>query len=402
MEKIIDKKRINRITMLFWITYMASYITRINFGTVISEMEIATGISRSQLSMSVTGSFVTYGIGQVVSGVLGDKFSPKKLLGFGLLITVFMNIFMIFTSNPYVMLVLWCINGFAQSFMWPPIVKLMVGLFDMEQYKKSSAKTIYGSSFGTIALYFLSPLIIKVFGTWRAVFAFSAICGTVMYFLWQKFCPEIEVQKTEKVKSTGGVLKIFLAPVMIMIMLAIITQGMLRDGVTTWMPTYITDVYKLDNLISILSGIILPIFGLLSCQIASHLYRKKFTNPIMCAGIIFAVGLVSAVGIYLFSGENVILSLLFFALLTGAMHGVNLMLICMVPGCFAKTGKVSTVSGVINSCTYIGSALSTYGIAALSEGMGWNFTVMVWIGLAIFGTLLCFVSFKPWDKMING
>ena len=67
---------------------MVSYITRINYGTIILEMERATKISRSLLSMALTGSFITYGTGQVISGFLGDKISPKKLVSCGLFLFV--------------------------------------------------------------------------------------------------------------------------------------------------------------------------------------------------------------------------------------------------------------------------------------------------------------------------
>ena len=63
---------------------------------------------------------------------------------------------------------------------------------------------------------------------------------------------------------------------------------------------------------------------------------------------------------------------------------------------FKKYGNVSTVSGVINSCTYIGSALSTYGVALLSEVYGWNFTIFVWATIALSGTGICFAVSKAW------
>jgi sugar phosphate permease len=70
---------------------MVSYITRINYGAIIVEMESATGISKSMLSMALTGSFITYGTGQVISGIIGDRVSPKRLVSLGFLITVLMN-----------------------------------------------------------------------------------------------------------------------------------------------------------------------------------------------------------------------------------------------------------------------------------------------------------------------
>lgn len=116
-NKLNSKKDVNILALLFAVTYMISYITRINFGAIISEMERATGLSRSLLSMSLTGSFITYGTGQIISGICGDRFSPKKLVSYGLIVTVAMNLLIPICKNPYQMLAVWCVNGFAQSFM---------------------------------------------------------------------------------------------------------------------------------------------------------------------------------------------------------------------------------------------------------------------------------------------
>ena len=150
MEKITNQKEIKKITLLFMFTYMISYITRTNYGAIISEMVEATSFSKSMLSMSITGSFVTYGTGQIVSGILGDKFSPKKLVSIGFIITILMNLLITLCTNPYQMLAVWCVNGFAQSFMWPPIVKLMTTLFSNEDYSKAAVTVSWGSSFGSV------------------------------------------------------------------------------------------------------------------------------------------------------------------------------------------------------------------------------------------------------------
>lgn len=70
----------------------------------------------------------------------------------------------------------------------------------------------------------------------------------------------------------------------------------------------------------------------------------------------------------------------------------------MLPPFFAKYGNVSTASGVINSCTYIGSAISTYGIAVLTENLGWNFTIGMWSIIALMGTVICFMCINGWKK----
>ncbi|MBR3909200.1 MAG: MFS transporter [Clostridia bacterium] len=399
MNKLTSKRDINFLTFLFALTYMVSYITRINYGAIIVEMETATGISKSMLSMALTGSFITYGTGQVISGIIGDRISPKRLVSIGLCVTVLMNLAIPFSESPYLMLAVWCINGFAQSLMWPPLVRLMTTLLSAEDYKNAATKVSWGSSFGTIAVYLLSPVLISISG-WKSVFFFSALLGLVMIFIWNKFSYEIGIKKREKQEVGVDNSKKYrlLTPLMLFVLFAIVLQGMLRDGVTTWMPSYIKDTYNLGNTISILTGVVLPVFSIFCFGIATKLYQKVFTNPITCAWLFFFVGTASALGIYILAGKSAILSILCSAILTGSMHGVNLMLVCMIPPYFEKSGRVSTVSGIINSCTYIGSAISTYGIAILSEKLGWNFTVLVWIIIAAFGALICFLCKSKWKR----
>ena len=143
------KKKADGVMLTVWLftlTYTISYITRINYGAVISEMEAASGIARSVLSMALTGSFFTYGTGQIISGFLGDRISPKRLVSVGLITTVVMNLLIPVCPSPYLMAAVWCVNGFAQSLMWPPLVRLMNALFTDEQYKMATTKVILKKS----------------------------------------------------------------------------------------------------------------------------------------------------------------------------------------------------------------------------------------------------------------
>jgi len=208
-----EARRESNIVLLFAVTYFASYVTRINYGAVISEMIRATGYSKPLLSMAVTGSFVTYGVGQLISGACGDCFSPKKLVAFGLLVSSLMNI-----------------------------------------------------------------------------------------------------------------------------------------------------------LIS------------------------------LCVVVFFGIGGLSAAAMMVLSGKQALLSVLFAAVLTGSMHGVNLMLISMIPPRFQQLGNVSLVSGVLSSCTYEGSAISTYGVAVVSEVHGWSITLLMWILMAGLGAAACAVGLPAWNR----
>ncbi len=390
----------NALILLFSVTYFVSYLTRINFSAVISEMEIATGFSKQLLSMSLTGSFITYGAGQILSGILGDRHTPKKLVLFGLFLTVAMNLTLPFCSSPWLMTAVWSVNGFAQAFMWPPIVRLLIALFSKVRYTKSVVRVSWGSSIASIVVYLLSPIIITFTG-WKGVFFLGAFCGIVMMILWQAFCPNIKPQKraVQHAQSADAVAKTnikVLTPLFFAVGLIIVICGMLRDGISTWTPSLISESFNLSSSSGILSGAVMPIFGMVCYEVALSLYRKRFSNPVYCAALIFLIGIISAAVLILALEKSAVLTLISIALLNGTMHGANLMFTGMVPSFYANTGKVSTVSGVLNSFVYIGAAVSTYGIAIITESFGWKVTVISWLALTVLGGLLAFILAKPW------
>ncbi len=400
--KLQEKQQITRLTVLFMLTYMVSYITRINYGAVIAEMETETGFSRTLLSMALTGSFITYGAGQIISGILGDRFSPKKLIALGFVLTISMNLLIPICADPYQMLAVWCVNGFAQALMWPPLVRLLTYHLTPEDYKRSVTKVSWGTSFGTIAVYLIAPMLITLFH-WKAMFFFSAGCGLLMLLVWLKFCPDVEgtpapvTAKTETAKPKARLL----TPLLFAVLLAAALQGLLRDGSTTWMPTYIADTYSIGNAAAILTGVILPLFSLVCYHITLRLYTTRLKNPLTCTAVIFLFGTVSAFGLFLFTGKNALLSVLFSALMTGAMHGTNMMITTMLPPFFQGRGNISTVSGIINSSVYVGSAVSTYGVALISELFGWRVTMLTWFVVALVGTVICCIIAKPWAKQMK-
>lgn len=397
MNQLTDRKKINSTILLFTLTYMVSYMTRINFGAVITAIVEQTGMTKTMLSAAVTGSAITYGLGQILCGYIGDKISPKRLVFIGLLITVSMNLLIPLCDNHVQMTAVWCVNGLAQACMWPPLVKLMVTLFSQTDYGRASTMVSWGSSFGTIIIYLLSPVIIMVSG-WKTLFFITAGCGAVMAMVWLRCCQEPEFERPVAAKGAMADKKNarFFTPLLAAIMFAIMLQGALRDGVTTWMPSFISETFRLSSEISILSGVCLPIFSILSLRLALALYEKLPGNPVRCAAIIFGLGAVAALVLSMVADTSSIGSIACMALLTGAMHGVNLMLICMVPPFFQRHGNISTVSGVLNSCTYVGSAISTYGIALLSESAGWQTTAFVWFIIAALGAAVCTVCSRVW------
>lgn len=397
MNKLTDRSAIRRNTLLLAAAYLVSYLTRINFGAVIYEMVQDTGFEKAALSAAVTGAFITYGAGQLISGWMGDRMQPKALMLGGLLLSTAMNLLIPLCPTPAVMTVVWCVNGFAQAFMWPPLVRLMAVLFHEDDYRRCTVMVHWGASLGTILLYLLAPVLVQIAG-WRTMFFFSAICGIIMAVVWIRCCINVEVSAKTEEKKVAKASSILLAPMMLAVMVAIILMGALRDGVTTWMPTYIGETYNLGTGVATLTGVAMPLFGIACQQLASMLYKRMNGTPLPTAVVLTVLAIASTALLIFTTGRSAVLSVFGAALLTGSMHGTNMTLISFLPSHFRNTGHVSTISGVLNACVYIGSAISTYGFAAMSEAAGWSATIVLWLALAAGCCLICLVCIPSWNR----
>lgn len=397
MEKITDKKQINRLTLLFTILYLISYLTRINYAAVVSEIVISEGIQKSVASLALTASAITYGLGQLISGYMGDRIEPKKLILGGLLTTMTTNLLITICSSPYQMAVVWAINGLAQAFMWPPLLKIMTSLFTEGVFKKNCVIVSWGSATGTILVYLLSPLCIYIAG-WRSIFIFSAAAAAVMIFVWTKKCPRVMIESAEKNNEESAQKGFVIKPYLLLLpfMLAMLIQGLLRDGVMTWMPSYVSETFNLSNRIAILTSVVQPLVSIVETQIVSFIYRKYIKNESVLCTVLFAVSCAVSVALFVLGRCSAALSVIFAAVLSGCIHGINVIVTCMVPPYYKKYGHISFVAGVVNFSVYIGSSASASGLALFSENYGWQNTILLWCVLAGIGCVICASVYKSW------
>ena len=204
-----------------------------------------------------------------------------------------------------------------------------------------------------------------------------------------------EKQKEEN-QHSGDFGKIIAASGLIPIAAAILLQGILRDGITTWTPSYLAENYGLPSTFSIITSVAVPFFSIFALKITEWINKRKIPNELFLAAILFAA---AGTATLCSAGINSLwLSILLMPVAVGCMHGINLLLVCQIPGKFSRYGKVSLLSGIMNFFTYIGSALSTYGIAKITENTGWFVALTVYTGVAAAGALICFSQKKRWRK----
>ncbi|MBO4950907.1 MAG: MFS transporter [Clostridia bacterium] len=411
VKKLTDRKYIFALVFLCAVIYFVSYVTRINYSAVLVEIMKSEGYTKTAASVPLTGLFIVYGVGQLISGFLGDKFSPEKIILTGLIITSAMNISVGFAHTTSLLTVIWSINGFAQALMWPPLVKILTKHLTKDDYAKNIVYIHFGSSLGTIFVYSASPLVISLF-SWRYVFFGAAAIALVVAVVWillvfgiEKHTSEVEIYIPESEKSdkkSGGKIPFSHAAIVLLslIMFTNIFQGLLRDGIATWMPTYMSDTFGFDSSSAILTGVALPIATMAVSMFTATLYRKVLKNEAKCTTLFFVICSACCLILCLAQSSNPALSTVMLMVANAATHAINFMYTSIAVSKFERFNKTSFVTGAINSSVYIGSAVSTYGIAAITTHFGWSGTMITWLICSCIGLLTCIISIKPFSKNI--
>lgn len=416
MEQPRNKEKIlSAGTLLFvacWAAYCASYLGRINYTAALTAI-VADGVfSKSHAGFIGTVYFFCYGAGQIFSGILGDRVSPYKMVGTGLVGTVCANILMPLCSGSYiVMSVVWGLNGIVQSMLWTPILYIISNILPEEQRRRACLYIAASFPVGSLLSYVISAGAIK-FASWHFAFFIPAGIIACIFVFWclaagktSKILGRREKKTLPVQENTGAKVslgKLFIVSGATVICVGILVQGMLKDGVTSWVPTLIKEKYNVSASFSVLLSAILPIINLSGAWFATKLYEGLFKlNETAAAASCFALTLIPLTGILFVGHYPIALCVIFFALFTTLITAINHLVITLIPVRFAKYGCASTVGGIFNSCTYIGSAISTYGFGAVSEKFGWTATVIFWIILGAIGVAVCAVLMRRYGRFAN-
>ena len=94
-------KRARIISYILTLVYFASYCTRINFTVMLVKIGSEMSVTKEELSIVVTALTVSYGVGQIISGMLGDRIKAPLLLTAGLSVASICNALMFFMPSVY-------------------------------------------------------------------------------------------------------------------------------------------------------------------------------------------------------------------------------------------------------------------------------------------------------------
>lgn len=139
------QRKLNRIcdghmqAFLFWIcwlVYFASYIGRLNYSSAMPAMIGDSVLTASQAGFISMAYFFAYGAGQFLNGMLADRLCPGRMIFTGLFAAGLLNLIMGFLSDFGLMAFFWCINGYAQAMIWPPIMRIFAQVMTKEKRER--------------------------------------------------------------------------------------------------------------------------------------------------------------------------------------------------------------------------------------------------------------------------
>ena len=393
-----------KVVILGFLVYFFSYSMRLDYAASLVAIVNDLGVTNTAASAAITGSFITYGVGQMAFGFVGDKLHPVKIITFAMLGTILENILVSFCTSITLISVLWCFNGVFQAMIWPPLCRFVAEQTTSAQYSNAITTVGISGSVGTIFVYLFVPAVLSI-TAWVNVFRCMALFGAVIVTVWGVMTRGVSFEKPEPASTANGknehsIFKIIALAGLVPIFFIIVLQGILREGIQTWLPSMVSAEFNMDESSSILSTAVLPLLSMVSVLLSNYIYIR-LKNEIKTATIMFSIAAVATIPLGLGLKIPALLSIFLAALISGCMHGVNHMIVSLIPKRFHKYGLMSTFSGILNSFTYVGAALSTYVFAAASDHLGWGIVKIIWLVIGLSGALICLFKLPRWTKFIK-
>ena len=388
--------------------YSASYIGRINFSAALPAIIGDGFFTKTEAGIIGSAFFIVYGAFQIINGFLGDKISPFKMITAGTFLSAVANVTMTFCTTNIQMAIVWGFNGFALSLLWASILKILANIINDGMRSKACLNISVTLPIGTILAYLFASFSIKFFN-WRFVFYIPAVILLIIciFFTVSSIIVKPHITEREIVtqnipqnkKAKGGLFPLLLMAGIFIILPADAIHGAIKEGITTWVPTMITEVYSTAPSFSVFLSILLPIFNITGVYIITPIYNKIFKKDELKTGAGILLFALVPLSLLIFMEKfPVVASVALLAIITTSLHSFNYMIITLVPMHFSYCGRTATVTGIMNATAYVGCAAATYGFGVISDKIGWNGSIFVWIGLMISALVITLSASGKWKK----
>ena len=155
MGRLKEKSNADLLIFLAWVVYTVSYLGKVNYSANITQVIDFYQITKAQAGIVPTFLFFSYGIGQVVNGILCKKYNIKWAIFGSLFVSAIINLMIAFNTEFGIIKWFWMINGFALSVLWPSIIRLLSEELPKKDLGRSSVIMGTTVAAGTLIIYVL-------------------------------------------------------------------------------------------------------------------------------------------------------------------------------------------------------------------------------------------------------
>ena len=360
------------------------------------------GIDKANAGLVSTFFFFAYGVGQVVHGICCKRYHVRWMVFAALLASAAANIVVGVCKNFEVVKYVWLINGFSLSILWPTLIRFLSETLSTNHMKKASITMGTTVAVGTMIVYALSALLASLHVDFKMVFYIASAIFIVVAIVWAGLSPHLENkakaemddaesvgQNTESAQpqetsQAQGLAKSLILLCAITLGIYGVATNLVKDGLTEWVPTILKEQYRLDDSMSIILTLSLPIVAIFGNALAVKMHKKIPDFAFQCAFNFLLAGCIIAGVIVGLALNQFVLTLVGFAAVSLLASSCNSVITSVFP-LFMK-GKINSgrMAGLLNGCCYVGSTLTTYGLGWLADHFGWYPVFWVLFGVCAF------------------
>ena len=409
--KQYKEKNISEATFLIflsWLVYTVSYFGKVNYSANITQVIEFYGITKAQAGTVPTFFFFAYGVGQVINGLLCKKYNIKWMIFLSLSVSGIVNLIIAVSTNFSIVKWLWLINGVSLSALWPTIIRQLSEALPKKVLGTSSVVMGTTVAIGTLIIYGLSSVFAAIHN-FKLSFYTAAIAVFIVAVIWIIFynralsLAKNERDREEPVKITQsektvekeqekGERKHLYILIYVLCFFAI-GVNLIKDGLTTWVPSILKEEFFMSDSLSILLTLFLPVLAVFGNACALNMHKKIPDYVNQCAVAFGIIGVFIGVIIGSLSFKVVLLMLIGLVVVNFFASALNSLITSIFPMFMRDKVNSGLFAGVLNGFCYLGSTISSYGLGAIADNFGWT---------AVFITLIGFVilSFIVWSVYI--
>lgn len=397
MINSLSTKKSNFLIFLCWVAYTSSYVARLNYNASMVEILAQLGTTKEAAGTVSSFFFFAYGAGQLVNGLLSKKYNTKYSVTIALVASCVINFSMTYCQGIEMMKYLWLLNGAFQSILWSSLIKtLSDNLADNKLSKAAMAMSTTVAS-GTFGAYGLAALFSALEMKWTSIFYVSAaVVGivAVIWFIGMSSIQKTKNETTEEIKQERK--KLSLTPVLVLsivvILVSAVTNGFIKDGVTTWVPSILKEEFGVPSSISIIITLLLPVVSIFGASLVKILHKKQKNENVLNGIFYFGAMVFSGLIILTINLKSVALTVVLFVAVAFLMSAVNNVITSVVPLYSRDKIDSGLSAGLLNTFCYVGSTLATSLLGKIADTKGWNDVFICILIFTIVAFAVCVIS----------